>query len=219
MKNLVIFDVDNTIVKGQSQALFIKYLYKKKYVSSFYYLTLISWVVLYKFHLVKDPLPPMKYGLSFIKGKTVNEGEKIVNNFFDEVLVKYIYKQALDIIKKYKNEGSDIILVSNAPDILVKKIANYLGVENFLSTKVESENGVYTGNIFGEIMYGEQKLIAVKKYIEVSGHTLENSYAYGDHDSDIHLLKNVAHPYAVNPSGKLKKIAIKNNWPVLNFSL
>ncbi len=219
MKELIIFDVDNTIIAGQSQALLIKYLYKKGYVSFLYFVSLLTWVFLYKLGIVKDPLVPMKYGLSFAKGKTIDEVQKIIDDFFDTILINRIYKNILEIISEHKNKNRDIILVSNAPDILIKKVAEYLKINIFISTNLEVVDGVYTGNIFGEIMYGEQKLLAVKKYIESKDYSLENSWAYGDHDSDIFLLEKVSHPYAVNPSKLLKLVAEKNNWPILIFNL
>lgn len=219
MKELVIFDVDNTIVKGQSQGLLVNFLYKNKHVSIFYYLKLIIWVVLYKLGITKDPLSSMKYGLSFIIGKTSSEIEAVIGQFFKEVLLKNIYQDAINIIEEHRKNGRTIILVSNAPDVLINKLANYLKIENYLSTKLENVNGVYTGNILGEIMYGKQKLLAVRNYAELKGLSLTNSWAYGDHESDLFLLSNVAHPYVVNPSSSLRKIAVHNNWPTLTFKL
>lgn len=219
MKELVIFDVDNTIIDGQSQGLFIKYLFAKKYVSFFYYILLISWVILYKIGWVTEPLKAMKYGLSFVKGRKLIEVQTIVDDFFDTILIKKIYNEAREIISAHKHEKREILLVSNAPDILIKKVADYLEINNYLSTRLEVVDNVYTGNIFGEIMYGEQKLFAVKKYIEGKDYSLDKSWAYGDHDSDIFLLSEVGHPCAVNPSRKLEVVANKKKWPILRFNL
>ncbi len=219
MKELIIFDVDNTIVCGQSQAIFIRYLYDKGYVSGLYYVRLISWVLAYKFGIVSNPLSAMKYGLSFIKNRSRKETVEIIDDFFRTVLVHKIYAQAIKIIDDHKENNRDIVLVSNAPDILIERIASHLGVDSFIATKLEIIEGVYTGNIFGEIMYGEEKLLAIKKYIDSTQYSLKNSWAYGDHDSDLFLLSEVAHPFVVNPSKLLKITAIKNNWPILKFNL
>jgi HAD superfamily hydrolase (TIGR01490 family) len=179
----------------------------------------MCWVVLYKLGLVKNPLNAMKYGLSFAKGKSKIEVEIVIEDFFNTVLVKNIFKDAIEIISDHQQRNRTVVLVSNAPDILIEKLAKYLKIEKFISTQLELSNEVYTGNIFGEIMYGEQKLLAIKKYIHGTDYTLEKSWAYGDHDSDIYLLSSVGYPVAVNPTGNLKNIAIKNNWPILNFNL
>ena len=219
MKEIVIFDIDNTIIQGQSQALFVEYLRKKGYMSLIYFLSLMIWVILYKVGLVKNPRKPMKYGLSFIKGRRNVEAEKIIQDFFNTVLVNKFYPDAVKIIKEHQKAGRIVILVSNAPDILVKKISDYLMIENYLATVLEIADGMYTGNIIGDIMYGEQKMNSINIFIELHNLSLENSWGYADHDSDAFVLKKVTHPYAVNPSSGLRTLASKNNWPILKFQI
>lgn len=219
MKDVVIFDVDNTILEGQSQGLFVKFLFKENLLSFFAYLLLVIWVICYRFRIVSNPLPAMKYGLSFIKNKTISEVDEITEKFFNEVLKRKIYPEAINLIKEHQKAGRLLVLVSNAPDILVKKIACNFDVENFISTKLEYKDDVYTGNIIGEIMYGKQKLDSVHDFVQTQGLSLNNSWGYGDHESDIFLLSKISHPYAVNPSRNLRKIALKNNWPILTFKL
>lgn len=219
MKELVIFDVDNTILKGFSQGLFVSYLYKKGEVTFLYRLIIVLWMIFYKLGLLKDPKPAMEYGLSFIKGKKKSEVEIIVDDFFNTVWVKKMYSESEKIINDHKLNGREVMLVSNAPDILIEKLSRYLGINKFISTKLEIVNGIYTGKIIGDIMYSKQKLNAVNSYIQLNQLSFENSWGYGDHDTDAFLLSKVTHAYAVNPSKKLKKIALQNNWPILNFKL
>src|SRR3989344_223982 len=219
MKDIAIFDIDNTIIQGQSRALFVQFLRKNGYMSFFYYISLMIWVIAYRLGLVSNPLRPMKYGLSFIRGKNINEADQILNKFFNTVMVKKIYPEVIKIINEHKKADRIIILVSNVPDVLVKKLADYLKIENYLSTVLEIKDGIYTGNIIGDIMYGEQKLNSIKMFVELHRLSFENSWGYGDHESDMFVLERVTHPYAVNPSKGLKVLSIRNNWPVLNFQI
>jgi len=219
MKELVIFDVDNTIVKGQSQELFLNFLYKNGYIPIFYYLRIMVWFIFYKLGLVKNPLSIMKYAFVFVKNKEVTEIDIIAEKFFENVLKKRIYPESIDIIKEHQKNGREVILVSNAADILVEKIAKYLNVSEFLSTKLEIIGRRYTGNITGDIMYGGNKLKALNKYLESDNFYPDSLWSYADHSSDIPLLSQTAHPHAVNPTKKLKENAITKNWPILNFRL
>lgn len=219
MKEIVIFDVDNTIVEGQSQQLFLNFLFKKKYISFVYYIRIMTWFLFYKLGFVSNPLPVIEYAFFFAKGKKIVDLDLIVNDFFKNILQPKIFPESLEIIKKHQEQGREVILVSNAIDILIKRIAEYLNIQTYLSTKLEIIDGVCTGRIIGGIMYSEQKLDAVKRYAEAKGITLSNSWSYADHSSDIFLLSHTTHPYAVNPTKKLKEFAIINKWPVLNFKL
>ncbi len=219
MKELVIFDVDNTIVQGQTQQLFLNYLLKKKYISVAYYIRILAWFVLYSFGLVSNPLSVMRYAFSFARDKKISELSEMVDDFFVTVLRSKIYPESLAIIQKHQKQGHEVILVSNAVDILVQKISAYVRATAYLSTKLEVVDGVCTGNIIGDIMYGKEKLNAVEKYAQSNGMTLTHSWAYADHGSDISLLSHTTHPYAVNPTKKLKGFAVLHNWPILNFTL
>lgn len=217
MKEVVILDVDNTILKGFSQELLVGYLRKKGYVSFLYRIILGLWLISYKLGFVKDPKSAMEYGFAFIKNKTVREMDTLVEDFFNTVWLKTIYPEMEKIIKEHQNLGRELILVSNAPDILVKKLASYLKINTYIATELEIKDGIYTGKINGEIMYGKRKLNAVNEYIKSNGLSLKNSWGYGDHTSDIFILSEVAHPVAVNPSRGLRNLAIKNNWSILNI--
>jgi HAD superfamily hydrolase (TIGR01490 family) len=219
MKEIVVFDVDNTIIQGFSQEYFVNFLRKRGEISFYQYFSLILKVIFYKWGLLKDPKGAMKQGLFFIKGKSTLDAQKIVNEFFNNILIKKIYPEALKIIKKHQNSDRIVILISNAPDVIVECLAKYLNLTIYISTKLEEKEGIYTGEIIGEIMYGKQKLNALNSYISSQGLSLENSWGYGDHESDASLLSEVSHPFAVNPSKGLKKIALKNKWPILNFKL
>jgi HAD superfamily hydrolase (TIGR01490 family) len=217
MKELTIFDIDDTIVDGQSQRLLLNFLYRNNYVSSLYFFHVMIWFVLYKIGLAKNPRRVMEFAYSFAKGKTVLEIDSIIDTFFENDLRLKIYPQALDMIQDHQRAEHEVILVSNAADFLVKRIADYFNVRTFFATKIEMDGNVCTGRITGEIMYGEQKLQAVKKYSQIIGIPSTEWWAYGDHASDVFLLSHSGHPFAVNPTKNLRKIALDKNWPILNL--
>lgn len=217
MKEIVLFDVDDTIIKGQSQKLFLDFLFKNNYVSIAYFLRLSLWFIFYKIGLIKNPKSAMQYAFSFTKNRTELDIAGIVEKFFNSTLVYKIYPEAKKIIKEHRDKGRSVLLVSNAVDVLIRKIASYLEADDFISTKLEIIDGVYTGNINGNIMYGEIKKQSVEHYIKSKGFTLDNSWAYGDHMSDIFLLSIVKNPYVINPSKELKGYATNKNWPIIYF--
>ncbi len=67
MKDLVILDLDNVIVKGQSQKLLLNYLFKRKLIGYWYFLKIYLWFVFYKIGLIKNPKRVMEYAFSFLK--------------------------------------------------------------------------------------------------------------------------------------------------------
>jgi HAD superfamily hydrolase (TIGR01490 family) len=218
-KEVVIFDIDNTILSGYSQRHFVDFLFKNKKASFIYYFIISFWFFLYKIRITDDPRRAMEYGFSFIKNKSTNQIRELFNMFFKTVLIHKIYADALSLIKNHQSQGREIILISNAPDLIVKEIADYLNVREFICTKLEQINGVYTGKIDGVIMYGKEKLKAITLLLESESTSVDNAWFYSDHESDMYLLSKVKYPIVVNPTQKLKKIANKMHWKVLNFNL
>lgn len=216
MKKLAIFDIDGTIVRGQSQKLFLKYLLSTGQISRSFYLRLMMWFILYKLGLVKDPKKTMEYAFSFLKGREVGEIAAMAQDFFEKGLKSCIYSDASDIISKHQDEGCEVILVSNAAEPIVKTLASYLKASQYICTTLEIIDGHYTGKIT-DIMYGERKAEAVKSFIEANGFDPSDSWAYGDHSSDEYVLSLVGHPVAVNPTPSLLKIANGRHWQIVNF--
>ncbi|TSC55089.1 MAG: HAD-superfamily hydrolase [Parcubacteria group bacterium LiPW_30] len=216
-KNLAIFDIDRTLIKGQSQEALLKFIYKKGYIKNCYYIKIIFWFVLYKLHIVKNPKKIMEYAFSVFGGKSEQEVKEIINEFFNEDLKGRFYGDGIKLVNELKDKRFRIILISNAVDVLVEKIAEYLAVNDFRGTTLEVKDGKLTGKIEGPIVYGVEKSNIVKKYISDNNIELDNVYAYGDHISDVFMLELAKHPFVVNPSNNLRNIAVKRNWPILIF--
>lgn len=216
MKELVIFDVDGTIVHGQSQELFLRYLLKNKQIGYFFYLKLLTWFVLYKIGIIKDTKKPMTYAYSFLKGKSVSWVAWLVHDFFEKALKGSIYPKAVEIIREHKNMKRIIILVSNSIEPIVKELAYYLRADSYIATTLEIKNGYYTG-IIRDMVYGNRKTEVVNKFVKDNNLNLETAWTYGDHISDQPLLSIVANPVVVNPSTVLRSVARKKNWPIMTF--
>lgn len=219
MQELVIMDIDNTLIKGQSQHILLNYLYSMKIIGVFYFSRIYFWFILYKLGLVKNPKNILGYAIRFLRGKDVSDVEHLIKEFVDTVLRNFFFTEALEIIKLHKKAGREIILVSNAIDALVKEIAGFVGVGDYIASRLEIKDNVYTGKVIGSLVYGDKKSDSVRQYLDThKNFSFVNSWGYADHKTDEKLLSAVTYPYAVNPDRRLKKIAILKKWPILQFS-
>ncbi len=219
MKELVVFDLDGTIISKQSQFVLIRYLFKKKSINFGFYFVILLWFMLYKIGLAKNPRPMMEWSFSFLNGKSVEEFDVIIEDFFQKEIKKFIFPQIIDIISKHRAQNREVVIISNAIDPIVKKAASYLGINKYISTKLEVINGKFTGKIDGDIIYGNKKVATLREFTQENGLNFANSYAYTDHISDLSLLLAVTNPCAINPDKSLRKEAKKRRWPILNFKI
>lgn len=216
-KELIVLDLDNVIINGQSQIFFLNYLIKKKIISLFFYLKIYLWFLLYKLGLEKNLGSIIIYAYSFSKDWKQADLKKIVNDFFHQVLVKRIFAEMAEIIQENQTKGNKLVIISTSIDLIVEKFANYFGIKDFVSTKLEVVGDVFTGKIEGEIVYGENKLTELKKFIAKDENGFKSVVGFADHISDVHLLKFCDFVFVVNPDKKFFKYAKIKKWPVKIF--
>jgi HAD superfamily hydrolase (TIGR01490 family) len=217
-KELVIFDIDGTLIRGQSQRALLSFFFEKKVVGTFYFLKVYLWFVLYRVGLVADPRTIAEYAFSFLAGREVSGVELLIRNFLDEKLKYNFNERVLEVLKNHQKEDRSVVLVSNAVDVLVKDIADFLNIKYYIATRLEMKDSKFTGKISGQIVYGENKLRLARAFVQEHGFSFENTWAYGDHESDVPLLEAVKHPIVVNPDKGLAEIAKKRCWEILSFS-
>ena len=220
MTELAIFDLDNTIIKGQSQKLFLGYIFKKRLITRFFYIKLMLWFVLYKLGLIDNPKKVMEYSFKFLKDKDANEFKEIINDFFEQELKHYIFEDILKIIKEHKSKKRKTLIISNAISFIPQRVADFLGIDYSIGTELEQKNNKFTGKIKGDIIYSKKKVVAIDCFVRKNkiSLSLSNSYGYSDHHSDIPFLQIVDNPIVVNPDNNLGEKAKKEGWPILIFN-
>jgi HAD superfamily hydrolase (TIGR01490 family) len=135
------------------------------------------------------------------------------------------FPEALERVAWHAQHGHAIVIVSGTLEPLAKRAAIELEEEltrrgsgtaiEVCATQLETVDGVWTGRIVGDAMFGEAKLRAVKRTAARRGFDLEKCFGYGDSVHDRCMLESMGRPTAVNPSNDLARIAKRNGWPVL----
>lgn len=211
MGYVVFFDLDDTVIKGQSQKFLIKYLFKNKKIGFFLYSYVLIWFIFYKLGLVQNVIKIREKVFKFFNGWSEVALEKILTDFFNSEIKKRIYKKIFDILNYHKERGAITILLSASIYPLVKIISDFLEMDFCIATKLQKNNGFYSGTIEGNVIYGAQKKQAVLEFLKEKNLSLSGSYAYGDHLSDLHLLSIVENPFIVNPDKYMEKIISQKN--------
>jgi HAD superfamily hydrolase (TIGR01490 family) len=136
----------------------------------------------------------------------------IVRDTLAEVIEPIVYAEALDLIQEHQRAGRRVFLVSASPEEIVAPLAQFLGVDEAISSRAElDDQGRYTGNVeFWS--YGPYKVEAMRAAAERYGIDLTRSYAYSDSGTDIPMLETVGVPVAVNPDRELARVARDRGW-------
>ncbi len=156
--------------------------------------------------------------LRVTKGWDRDEVRTMVAETINEVVEPLIYDEALQLIDHHLSEGDEVWLVSMAPQEIVEPFADLLGITGAISSKAEiDENGKFTGKMVF-FAQGENKALAVRELCEQRGIDLADCFAYSDSETDVPMLQEVGHAYAVNPDRQLAKVAHDRAWPILSFT-
>ena len=142
---------------------------------------------------------------------------ELIDDFFKEKLRSVVFADVLKLINIHRTKGRKILIISNAIEYIPKKVGEFLKIDYYIGTKLEIKNNEFTGKIDGDIIYGKNKVFAIKNFIRENSFSLKNSWGYSDHHSDVPLLELVDFPITVNPNKKLLEKAQRQKWPILKF--
>ncbi|GAA5129430.1 HAD-IB family hydrolase [Haloechinothrix salitolerans] len=213
------FDLDKTIIASSSALAFSKPLFKQGLINR--KAALKSAYAQLMFSLAgADELQTerLRSQISALcAGWDVAQVSAIVNETLHDVVDPLIYAEAAELIAAHKAEGDDVIVLSATGEEVVEPVAEMLGADLSVSTRMEVVDGRYSGEV-EFYCFGEEKARAARRLASERGYDLGRCLAYSDSSTDLPLLEAVGRPCAVNPDKQLRKIAQERGWPVLTFS-
>lgn len=219
-KKLAIFDVDGTLFNGNLGIEFIKKLTQNGIQTKENAKTIMFWYLKYKNGEVKKSVAVdeiYKMHALGLKNSKEKEVKKVAEETWKEIKNKR-YGFAANMIKKIKDQGYIVFLLSGSPTEIIEIFGNDLGIEkeNILAGEIEIADGIYTGNIVFYPGSAEQKVEALMNLIQRKNIDVDwkNSMAMGDNERDAKVLGMVGNPIAFDPNEELKILAQNNNWKI-----
>lgn len=211
---LAIFDLDETLLAGDSCSLFCQFLVDEG-IAAPVFLQQDAQMML-RYH---DQTLVMADYIHFliepVKHLSIADIEGLMPVFVERYVVPRLYPQAQRLLAEYQLQGLRTLILSATPEFIVKAVAAYLEMCDFLAIQLESNENRYSGFVSGVPTFREGKVARLHSWLAGQQETLEGSLFYSDSINDLPLLEQVEHPVAVNPDHQLLAIANQRNWPVL----
>ena len=158
-------------------------------------------------------------GARMMRGSSLDDIDELAERLFVQKIVGRIYPEMRELVRAHMARGHTVVLSSSALTVQVEPVARFLGIQNVLSNKFETDDdGLLTGEVLTPIIWGPGKARAVQAFAAKNGVDLSKSYFYADGDEDVALMYLVGNPRPTNPAGKLAAVAAKRGWPVLKFT-
>jgi putative phosphoserine phosphatase/1-acylglycerol-3-phosphate O-acyltransferase len=158
-------------------------------------------------------------GARMLRGSSLSDIDELAERLFVQHVRNRIYPEMRELVRAHMARGHTVVLSSSALTVQVEPVARFMGIDNVLSNKFETDDdGLITGEVVRPILWGPGKARAVQAFAARNDIDLAKSYFYADGDEDVALMYLVGNPRPTNPAGKLAAVAAKRGWPVLRFT-
>ncbi len=209
------FDLDRTLINDFSAKLFMRTRLFSGETTAKEYITQFMTALVFSFGN-RDFEVLTKIAAKGVKGIPEKVFAKLGEEVFEDFLMPTIYPESRELIKKHKDMGHRVVIISAATSYQILPVAKELGISDIYSTRLDVRNGKFTGRI-SEMCWGEGKARAARTFAKKNDIDLSKSYFYSDSFSDYPLFKIVGKPVATNPDNTLSQVAFENDWPILRF--
>jgi HAD superfamily hydrolase (TIGR01490 family) len=214
----VFFDLDDTLHKGNSANLFIKYMLKRgelgwmDVVKGFYY----------TFQYKANRIDIEQVTSNFVKryaGVLESSLLEQSDDFFDKMVLPVIYEDARSLVDEHRRKGDQLILLTAATVYACMPVTKHLGFDHYIGTQLTVSDGKLTGHIEPPLCYGKGKVARAAAFMTAlaGGGSLAEATFYTDSITDLPMLEAVGDPQVVNPDPLLAREAKRRGWPVRNF--
>jgi len=144
--------------------------------------------------------------------------EEIGEEVFAKRLASQIYPESRALVEAHQAMGHTVAIVSSATPYQVEPLAREMNIPHVLCTRLEVEDGVFTGQVVHPTCWGEGKAEAGRQLAAEHDLDLGESFFYTDSHEDLPLLEIVGRPRPLNPDRPLAQVAKERFWPVRRFT-
>jgi len=228
-KALVFLDFDNTLIDGDAGPLFGWYLFLwrrhelegrpwKRFRLWMRYVPFAAWMGLqaafYKLGAVRRSTI-VRAAYKGLKGVEEDRFLGLMEQFAREAIVPRLYPEMMAEVRRHHDAGRRCVVLTTGMEALVRHVLDRIDPSiQLIGCRMRVRDGRLTGKVDGPL-YGVDKANILDAYARALGTTAQACWAYSDHLSDRQMLEAVGHPVAVNPRGRLRRLASKHGWTVL----
>lgn len=217
MSTIAFFDVDETLISVKSMFHFLDYFLRERGEPPSTYARLSGELR----QMARSGAPRQdvnRHYYTYYRGQTARDLSELGQRWFDDECTTRFHHQTLDVLDQHRTRGADIVLVSGSFFACLDPVVDAVGAVAAWGSRPRIRRGELTGEVVVP-MIGTMKRHAVEMTAAASGARPADCYAYGDHISDLPMLRAVGHPTAVGPDPDLNAHATRHGWPHLDLSL
>lgn len=214
---LAIFDLDNTLLNGDSDYLWGQFLVQQGRVDAkvyerenqrFYNEYVAGTLDIYEF---------LEFSLAPLSQINMQDLQSLHQQFMQDLILPAITAKSRQLIQQHSDSGDTLLIITATNLFITAPIAKELGIEHIIATEPEIINNQYTGKVSGIPSFREGKVERLKTWLNATGTNLAKSCFYSDSHNDLALLEMVSRPVAVDPDSTLQAHAEMKGWEIISL--
>lgn len=218
--NLVLFDLDNTLLNGDSDFEWSQFLIEQGVLDR----ELFEAKNLAFYEQYKAGTLDIHEFLDFQLKPLSRHAHKVLDAWHEEFMRRKVRpmmgQKSRDLVARHKEAGDVCVVVTATNSFVTGPIAREFGVEHLIATDPEQKDGEFTGSVAGVPSFREGKVVRMESWLAERGWSwgsFETTWFYSDSLNDLPLLLKVMHPVAVDPDPTLRAYAEKQGWAVISL--
>ncbi len=214
---LAIFDLDNTLIAGDSDHSWGQFLCAEGLVDAqrfshdndrFYQDYQEGRLDIYAY---------LRFALAPLTGRSIEEVARLQQQFMRNWVEPMLLPAAFELLDKHRNRGDELVIITASNTVVTGPIAERLGVATLMGCDTEIVGGKYTGQPTGVPSFQEGKVTRLQDWLATTGHSLTGAWFYSDSHNDLPLLERVDNPVATDPDPQLAAVANDRGWPIISL--
>ena len=217
---LVLFDLDNTLLAGDSDFEWAQFLIEQGVLDrEVYEARNLAFYEQYKAGTL-DIHEFLDFQLKPLSRHPRSQLEVWHGEFMRSKILPIVAAKARTLVSEAIQSADLVAIITATNSFVTAPIARELGVAHLIATEPEQCNGEFTGQVAGTPCFREGKIARLDGFLKERGTSWDKvaeSRFYSDSLNDLPLLQRVSHPVAVDPDPTLKSHAESHGWPVISL--
>lgn len=162
----------------------------------------------------------LAFALAPLAARSPQELQAAHSRFMREVVLPQLPEPGRALVQRHREQGHACVVVTATNEFVTRPIAEHLGVSELIAIELARDGeGRYTGKPQGTLSFQGGKVTRVEQWLAARDLTLDQceTWFYSDSVNDLALLERVTHPVATNPDARLRALAQRHGWPVLDL--
>ena len=214
---LAIFDLDNTLLGGDSDHAWGDFVSSKGIVDAKEHQARNDQFYEQYKKGVLNMLEYTKFAIGPVVGMTRTQRDSLHSDFMREFVEPMMLPAAFELLKTHRDQGDYCLIMTATNRFITEPIAKRLDVDGLIATNLEMRDDLYTGELVGKPNFQAGQVENLLTWLKGREFTIEDSIFYSDSFNDLPLLEKAGTAIAVDPDETLRAHAQSKGWSIISL--